>query len=63
MLTLARLAVLLARSGLPHPDGSQRIKNASVGLSMARKGVLKAHTRLNDYLGRGIVPEDLKPYG
>ena len=47
-------------SGLPHPDGSLRIKNASVGLSMARKEMMKAHNRLNDYLSRGIVPEDLK---
>jgi hypothetical protein len=50
-------------SGLPHPDGSQRIKNASVRLSMARKGVMKAHNRLNDYLGRGIVPKDIKRSG
>ena len=47
-------------SGLPHPDGSLRIKNASVGLSMARKEMMKAHNRLNDYLSRGIVPDDLK---
>jgi hypothetical protein len=47
-------------SGLPHPDGTQRILNASSELSAARKEVMKAHTRLNDFLGQGIVPEDLK---
>ena len=46
--------------GLPHPDGAQRIENASNELSIARKEMMRAHNRLNDYLGRGIVPEDLK---
>ena len=50
-------------SGLPHPDGAQRIKNASSSLTVARKEKMKAHDRLNDYLGRGIVPEDLKRSG
>jgi hypothetical protein len=47
-------------SGLPHPDGTQRIHNGSRKLSAARKEVMKAHTRLNDFLGQGIIPEDLK---
>ena len=46
-------------SGLPHPDGSQRIANSSQRLSNARKKVMTAHTRLSDFLDRGIVPEDL----
>ena len=50
-------------SSLPHPDGAQRIKNASSSLTVARKEKMKAHDRLNDYLGRGIVPEDLKRSG
>ena len=50
-------------SGLPHPDGTQRIHNASRELSAARKEMMKAHNRLNDYLGLGIVPEDLKRSG
>lgn len=50
-------------SGLPHPDGSQRIKNASCILASARKEMMKAHSRLNDYLERGIVPDDLKGSG
>lgn len=48
-------------SGLPHPDGSLRIQNASRALSSARGEVMKAHSRLNDFLTRRIVPEDLKP--
>src|SRR5258705_4263379 len=50
-------------SGFPHPDGTQRIHNASRELSTARKEMMKAHSRLDDYLGRGIVPEDLKRSG
>ncbi len=50
-------------SGLPHPNGSLRIKNASVKLSIASKGIFKAHNRLNDFLRCGIVPEDLKRSG
>lgn len=50
-------------SGLPHPDGVQRIKNASTELAVARKEMMKAHTRLNDFVERGIVPDDLKRNG
>jgi len=47
-------------SGLPHPDGSQRIANSSQRLSIARKKAMTAHARLSDFLDRGIVPEDLR---
>ena len=50
-------------SGLPHPDGTQRIHNASHELSVAREALMKAHRRLNDFLERGTVPEDLKRSG
>jgi hypothetical protein len=50
-------------SGLPHPDGTQRIHNASRELSTARKEMMKAHDRLYNYLDRGILPEDLKRTG
>jgi len=50
-------------SGLPQPDGAQRIKNASNALTIALKEMTSAHNRLNDYLTRGIVPEDLKRSG
>jgi len=44
-------------SGLPHPDGTQRIKNASDKLSTARKELMKAHRRLDEYFCHEI---DLK---
>jgi hypothetical protein len=47
-------------SGLPHPDGVQRMKNVSVKLSAARQELMKAHHRLDKHLNRGIVPEDLE---
>ena len=47
-------------SGIPHPDGTQRIHNASREISQARVGLMIAHNRLNDYLARGVVPDDLK---
>jgi len=46
--------------GLPHPDRLQQIKNASHELSIARKEMALAYTRLNDYLNTGIAPENLK---
>ena len=46
-------------SGLPYPDGAQRIHNASRELSVAREEMMKAHTWLNDFVDRGIVPDDL----
>ena len=46
--------------GLSSPNGSQRIKDASEQLSFARRGMMAAHNRLNDFLAQGIVPEDLK---
>jgi hypothetical protein len=50
-------------TGFPHPDGSQHIHDASHKLSTARKDLMKAHTRLDDFLKTGIVPEDLKRSG
>ena len=50
-------------SGFPHPDGTQRIKNTSSNLSIARKNMMAAHNRLDRFLQRGIMPEDLKRSG
>ena len=47
-------------SKLPHPDGAQRIHEASQKPSIARKQMMTAHTRLNDFVGRGVVPLDLQ---
>ena len=44
----------------PHPDGVHRIKNASNKLTAARKEMGTAHNRLDDFLSRGVVPDDLK---
>ena|SRR5579872_1603751 len=45
---------------VPHPDGALRITHASRELSTAREEMMRAHRRLNDFLSRGVVPEDLK---
>jgi hypothetical protein len=50
-------------SGLPHPDGSLRIKNAARELAAARKEVMQAHSQLDEFLSRGVVPGDRKPNG
>ena len=47
-------------SGLLHPDGTQRIHNASRELNAAREALMKAHKRLSDFLIEGNVPEDLR---
>jgi hypothetical protein len=52
--------ILRVPSGLPHPDGAQRIRHASNDLTFARKEMARAYARLADYLDHGIVPEDLK---
>ena len=45
-------------SGLPFPDGTQRISNASSKLRAARDDMKKAHSRLDNFMATGIVPED-----
>jgi hypothetical protein len=47
-------------TGFPHPDGAQRIKNVSQEMALARTELTNAHNRLNDYLARGAIPDDLK---
>ena len=46
-------------SGLPHPDGTQRIRNISHELAFARTALMRAHSRLDAFLVSGIAPEDL----
>jgi hypothetical protein len=41
----------------------QRIRNASHELTAARNEMMEAHHRLNEFLERGTVPEDLKRSG
>src|SRR3954447_11268604 len=40
-------------SGLPHPDGTQRIRNISHELAFARTALMRAHSRLDDFLVSG----------
>ena len=47
-------------SNVPHPDGSQRLHNASRELTVARQAMMETSLRLNDFLNYGIIPEDLK---
>jgi penicillin V acylase-like amidase (Ntn superfamily) len=46
-------------SGIPHPDDVQLIHNASHEMTAARDDLMRAHNRLNDFLDKGIVPDDL----
>jgi hypothetical protein len=47
-------------SGLPHPDGVQRIRSISQDIAQAKKSVERAQSRLTEFLDSGTVPEDLK---
>jgi hypothetical protein len=47
-------------SGLPHPDGTQRIHNVGRELLDAREKLAAAITRLNDFVSHDVVPEDLR---
>jgi hypothetical protein len=46
-------------SDMPHPDGSQRLHDASRELTAARQAMMEATLRLNDFLNHGTIPEDL----
>jgi hypothetical protein len=50
-------------SGLPQPDGSQRIQNAAHALAAARNAMMRAHSRLDEFLAHGAVPVDFEPGG
>jgi len=47
-------------SGLPHPDGAQRIRNASVEAAAARTRLMYALRRETAFVMDGTVPEDLR---
>lgn len=46
-------------SGLPHPDGTQRIRNIAHELAFARTELMRAHSRMDAFLVCGIAPDDL----
>jgi len=48
-------------SGMPPPDSTLRVSQISSELTTARAAMMKAHRRLNEFLSRGMIPEDLKP--
>jgi hypothetical protein len=52
--------VLEMPTGLPAPDGSLQIAHSSRKLGDARDELMTAHKRLDEFLSRGTVPEDLK---
>jgi hypothetical protein len=48
-------------SGLPQSDGALRIQNAARALAAARNDVMHAHSRLNEFLARGVISRDREP--
>jgi hypothetical protein len=50
-------------SGLPHPDGTQRIRNIAHELAFARTQLMRAHSRMDTFLVSGIAPDDLTSGG
>ena len=48
-------------SGIPHPDGTDRIRQASGEYKASREVASEAMKRLSDFLIRGIIPPDLEP--
>ena len=50
-------------SNVPAPDGTFRITQASHELATARAEMMRAHRRLNDFLSRGVIPEDVDQGG
>ena len=47
-------------SGLPHPDGTQLIRNASRDYSAALDGLTRAVLRVTHFEVTGVIPDDLK---
>lgn len=47
-------------SAVPQPDGTQRINNVYRELSLARRDMMRAHSRLTHFLDSGVIPEDFE---
>ncbi len=47
-----KLIISSIPTGIPHPDGTRRIHQASHHLSNVRKDMMQAHSRLEDFLRR-----------
>jgi hypothetical protein len=50
-------------SGIPYPDGPQRIRNAAAAQTNACKMLVQSLRRMNAFLDRGEIPEDLSVPG
>jgi len=52
-------------SGIPQPDGTDRIRQVSAEYNASREAATEAMKRLSDFLIRGIIPAELqrKPAG
>jgi len=46
-------------SGIPHPDGTDRIHQASREYKDSREAASAAMKRLSDFMIRGVIPDDL----
>jgi hypothetical protein len=53
-------AVSGAASGIPYPDNTERLRNASKEYTLALEAVKDAPKKQNDFLIRGILPPDAK---
>jgi hypothetical protein len=47
--------------GIPHPDGSERIRQASERVRFSREKYDRAHERLINFLTEGVIPEAKDP--
>jgi hypothetical protein len=52
--------VIAVPTGLPHPDGTQKVLNAFREYSLALGAVTLAVKRRTNFLAHGIVPDDLQ---
>ena len=48
-------------SGLPHPDGSLRIRQAGKSVTASLENYTRTLKRFTDFAVSGIVPEDILP--
>jgi hypothetical protein len=45
-------------SGLPHPDGVERVRIASSEFIRSRQQLMEAHLKLESFIAHGTVPEE-----
>jgi hypothetical protein len=47
-------------SGLPHADGVERVRLASIEFIRSRQQLMEAHLKLENLIAHGIVPEEFE---